>query len=156
MTCILVAVDGSPRSVSVIEAAVDGARARHERIVLFRSIGIPADVPQDLWKATDEPLLEVMRQRADAFLAECARSIPPDLSTSVAREVAVGVPWEAVCEAARRHGADLLVIGSHGYSGLDRLLGTTAAKIVNHAPCNVLVVRAGPQGKETGAASDHR
>ena len=37
--------------------------------------------------------------------------------------------------------ADLVVIGSHGYGGLDRLLGTTAAKVANRAPCSVLVVR---------------
>jgi nucleotide-binding universal stress UspA family protein len=37
---------------------------------------------------------------------------------------------------------DLIVIGSHGYDALDRLLGTTAAKVVNHADRSVLVVRA--------------
>ena len=41
---------------------------------------------------------------------------------------------------ARRY--DLIVIGSHGYSGIDRLIGTTAAKVVNHAKQSVLVVRA--------------
>jgi nucleotide-binding universal stress UspA family protein len=35
----------------------------------------------------------------------------------------------------------LIVIGSHGYGGLDRVLGTTAARVVNHALCSVLVVR---------------
>jgi nucleotide-binding universal stress UspA family protein len=55
--------------------------------------------------------------------------------------VVVGAPWEAVCNAARTTAVDVIVIGSHGYSGLDRLLGTTAARIVNHAPCSVLVVR---------------
>ena len=38
-------------------------------------------------------------------------------------------------------GADCIVIGSHGYSGFDRILGTNAAKVVNHAECSVLVVR---------------
>jgi len=56
-------------------------------------------------------------------------------------EVKIGVPWETICEAAREKQADLVVIGSHGYRGLDRLLGTTAAKVVNHAHCSVLVVR---------------
>jgi nucleotide-binding universal stress UspA family protein len=141
MKGILVALDGSPRSAAVLEAGVDMARARHEKITLFRSIGIPADLPQDLWKSTDEPLLDVMRRRADAFLAECARGVAQELLAPVSREIGVGAPWEAVCEAARRHEAHLLVVGSHGYGGLDRILGTTAAKIVNHAPCNVLVVR---------------
>ena len=36
--------------------------------------------------------------------------------------------------------ADLIVLGSHGYHGLDRLLGTTAGKVVNLARRNVLVV----------------
>jgi nucleotide-binding universal stress UspA family protein len=47
---------------------------------------------------------------------------------------------------ARSVEADLIVIGSHGYAGFDRLLGTTAAKVVNHAHCSVLVVRE-PQGQ---------
>jgi universal stress protein F len=66
--------------------------------------------------------------------------VPKDLFGSA--EVAVGVPWQAVCETARKLEADLVVIGSHGYSGFDRVLGTTAAKVVNHAHCSVLVVRA--------------
>jgi nucleotide-binding universal stress UspA family protein len=37
--------------------------------------------------------------------------------------------------------AALILIGSHGYSGLDHLLGTTAARVVNHADRSVLVVR---------------
>jgi len=141
MKRILVALDGSPRSPAVLQASIDFARSRKETITLFRSVGIPADIPQDLWKATDEPLLDVMRRRADAYLSECARVVPKELLAPIEREVAVGVPWEAVCDAARRNEADLIVIGSHGYGGLDRLIGTTAAKIVNHAPCSVLVVR---------------
>ena len=39
----------------------------------------------------------------------------------------------------------LIVIGSHGYGGIDHLLGTTAARVVNHADRPVLVVR-GPSG----------
>ena len=141
MKRILVALDGSPRAPNVLRTAIEVARSRKETLTLFRSVGIPADMPEDLWKTTDEPLLDVMRRRAEAYLLECARGVPKDLFAPIDREVAIGVPWEAVCEAARRHEADLLIIGSHGYGGLDRLLGTTAAKVVNHAPCSVLVVR---------------
>jgi nucleotide-binding universal stress UspA family protein len=52
-----------------------------------------------------------------------------------------GFPWQAVCAAAVDESVDLIVIGSHGYSGIDHLIGTTAAKIVNHADRPVLVVR---------------
>jgi nucleotide-binding universal stress UspA family protein len=106
---------------------------------LFRSVGVPADVPEDFWKTTEEPLLELLQRRAKDYLSSCAATVPPELAPEC--EVAVGVAWQAICDEARRRKADLVVIGSHGYSGIDRLIGTTAAKVVNHAPCPVLVVR---------------
>jgi nucleotide-binding universal stress UspA family protein len=59
--------------------------------------------------------------------------------------VAVGTPWQAICEMAKTENVDLIMVGSHGYQGLDRLIGTTAAKIVNHADRSVLVVRDTPR-----------
>ena len=66
-----------------------------------------------------------------------------DVSTELldAVEVKIGTPWSAICDEAKKIKADLIVIGSHGYGTLDRILGTTAAKVVNHAECSVLVVR---------------
>jgi nucleotide-binding universal stress UspA family protein len=107
--------------------------------VLFRSVGLPPDVPQDFWKTTEEPLLDVLKRRAKAYLDECAANVPRELLAE--SDVVIGVAWQAICDTARRVEADLVVIGSHGYGGLDRLLGTTAAKVVNHAPGSVLVVR---------------
>ena len=49
--------------------------------------------------------------------------------------------WDGICHAARELDVDLIVIGSHGYGAIDRVIGTTAAKVVNHADRNVLVVR---------------
>jgi nucleotide-binding universal stress UspA family protein len=123
----------------VLAAAVGLAHVPGAKLVLFRSVGLPPDVPQDFWKTTEEPLLTVLERRARAYLDDCAKSVPQGLA--YACEVTVGVPWQAICDTARRMGADLVVIGSHGYGGLDRLLGTTAAKIVNHAPCSVFVAR---------------
>jgi nucleotide-binding universal stress UspA family protein len=136
---ILVCLDGSPRAPGVLAAAIGLARGSEANLLLFRSVGLPPDVPQDFWKTSEEPLLVVLERRAKAYLDECAANVPKDLA--VACEVAVGVPWQAVCDAQRRNEADLVVIGSHGYAGLDRLLGTTAAKIVNHAHCSVFVSR---------------
>ena len=65
--------------------------------------------------------------------------MPPELFDGI--EVRVGVPWNSICAEATSLGVDLIVIGSHGYGALDRLLGTTAAKVVNHADRSVLVVR---------------
>ena len=53
-----------------------------------------------------------------------------------------GIPHEALNRAARRHRADLMVLGTHGRTGLRRLLvGSVAARVVATAPCPVLTVR---------------
>ncbi|MGO9838636.1 MAG: universal stress protein [Polyangiaceae bacterium] len=139
MKRILVCLDGSPQGPGVLAAAVEAARAHDAELILFRSVGLPPEVPQDFWKTTEEPLLGVLERRADTYLAECAAKVPKGIQAE--SQVTVGVPWQAICDAARRTDADLIVIGSHGYGGLDRLLGTTAAKVVNHAPCSVVVAR---------------
>lgn len=56
--------------------------------------------------------------------------------------VTLGDPRHVLVDAARSEGADLVVVGSHGHSGLGRLLmGSVASHVVTHAPCNVLVVK---------------
>jgi nucleotide-binding universal stress UspA family protein len=55
--------------------------------------------------------------------------------------VHIGTPWDTICREATSLDCDLVVLGSHGYSGFDRILGTTAAKVTNHCDRSVLVVR---------------
>jgi universal stress protein F len=141
MKRILVGLDGSPRAPGVLAVAMALARADGGKLVLFRSVGLPADVPQDFWKVTEEPLLDLLRRSSQKYLDEQAGLVPKDLLERT--EVVVGVPWQAICDTAERDQADLVVVGCHGYGGLDRVLGTTAAKVVNHAKCSVLVVRDG-------------
>jgi nucleotide-binding universal stress UspA family protein len=143
MKQILVGLDGSARAAGVLAMALKLARAQGAKLTLLRSVGLPPDVPQDFWKVSDEPMPELLRQRAQAYLDECAAGVPSDLLAGSL--VTIGVPWQAVCDTALRIQADLVVIGSHGYTGLDRLLGTTAAKVVNHALCTVVVVREPPR-----------
>jgi nucleotide-binding universal stress UspA family protein len=58
-----------------------------------------------------------------------------------------GRSYAAIVEHARRSGAGLIVIGSHGRHGLSHLLlGSVAEKVVEHAPCAVLVVPVSPKG----------
>lgn len=58
------------------------------------------------------------------------------------RHVRTGRAYREICEVASKIGADLIVIATHGRTGLRRLmLGSTAERVVRHAPCPVLVVR---------------
>ena len=63
-------------------------------------------------------------------------------------DIHFGSPGPIICEYAERIGADLIIIGSHGRTGLRRMLmGSVAETVVRHAPCSVIVVR------QTGQAS---
>jgi nucleotide-binding universal stress UspA family protein len=139
MKRILVGLDGSARAPAVLATALSIARANGSKVLLFRAVGLPPDVPNDLWKTTDEPLLDVLRRHAKEYLDQESARVPAELLDGA--DADVGVAWQAICDRARRDQVDLIVVGSHGYGGLDRLLGTTAAKVVNHAPCSVMVVR---------------
>jgi nucleotide-binding universal stress UspA family protein len=152
MKIILVALDASPRAEGVLATAIAIARTQGSRLVLMRAIGLVGDIPKDLWRTTDTPLVEVMNQRAHDYLARCEATVPAAIRGGT--RVAVGSPWEAICETAKSLGADLLVVGSHGYSGIDRLIGTTAAKVVNHSACSVLVAKDPAVAERATGAAD--
>lgn len=68
------------------------------------------------------------------------RENAPDLKVAV--EALEGSPKTVIIEEAERWGANLIVLGSHGYGALKRfLLGSVAHAVVLHAPCSVEVVR---------------
>jgi nucleotide-binding universal stress UspA family protein len=66
--------------------------------------------------------------------------------------VADGQSWRAILDATEELGADLSMMGSHGYHGLDRVLGTTAAKVANLSPRHVFVVHH-PIGARAGGTT---
>jgi universal stress protein F len=140
MKRIIVGLDGSPNSEKVLTAAIDLARSHDAKLVLCRAVGMPAEMPKHIWQEA-VPLKDLLTGEATKYLAEAAARVPPELLGGHRTLVELGSPWSGVCAAAKEEKADCIVIGSHGYSGLDRVLGTTAAKIVNHAECSVFVVR---------------
>ena len=140
MKKILTCLDTSPRAERVLAAAIDLAQRTGAKLTLFRSVGLPPDIARyDVIGVSPNELVERMLARATESLSKYRADVPADLLDSV--EVRVGTPWDAICSEAKALDVDLIMIGSHGYGGLDRLLGTTAAKVVNHADRSVLVVR---------------
>jgi universal stress protein F len=141
MERILVGLDGSPRAPHVLAAAVDLAGRTGARLFLYRAVGIPAELPTLALSISPSEVAGMLERLAQEQLEELARAVPPHVVVGGVR-VSLAIPWQGVCEAAHREKADLIVIGSHGYGGLDRLLGTTATKVVNHSELSVLVVKA--------------
>jgi nucleotide-binding universal stress UspA family protein len=139
MKRILVAVDASPRANAVLEAGIHLARTNGAKILLLRAVTLPPELPASAWAAPPTQIVDGFILTAKRDLAELSSKVPEELFESATAEV--GVPWDAICSVAREHDVDMIVIGSHGYRLLDRIVGTTAAKVVNHADRPVLVVR---------------
>lgn len=95
---------------------------------------VPADIPIS---AADPELL----QSAQEALAEL---VVEQFSTreGIVLEAFFGSAWHGVCEYAREKQIELIVIGTHGRTGIQHaLIGSTAERIVQHAPCPVLTVK---------------
>ena len=151
MDRILVCIDGSTRGPAVVHAAVALATKVGGKLLLCRVVGVPAELPQHVWRLPEDSLYDSLRDGAQAYLSDCANSLGAVVSDTF---VLVGKPWSAICELARTQRVDLVVIGSHGYGALDRVVGTNAARIVNNAPCSVLVVRSSDLFEPTATAGD--
>ncbi len=139
MKRILVALDGSSRAGVVLDAAVRLADMADAKLVLFRAVGSQPDLPHEVFELTDKRLEDVLLQNAKTEVARLAKDLPANRLEAIVTSMATA--WDGICRAASEQAVDLIVLGSHGYGGLDRLLGTTAAKVVNHADRNVLIIR---------------
>jgi nucleotide-binding universal stress UspA family protein len=140
MNRILVGLDASQHSQQILRAAVAVAQRTGGKLVLLRAVTLPVDLPSSILGVSPESALSTMHEEAKRQIEALAATAPPGIVES-ARVRIGGAPWEAICDEAREDHANLIIIGSHGYRGIDRILGTTAAKVVNHADRSVLVVR---------------
>jgi nucleotide-binding universal stress UspA family protein len=141
MRSLLMALDGSPRAPGVFAAAVELARRFDATIVPFRAIQIPPEFPPSAQTKQADPLRSYMLHEAGAELARMLEGVDVKWRAPVVHE---GQPWRAILAAAEQLDVDLIVLGSHGYHGVDWILGTTAGKVVNLARRNVLVVHDRP------------
>ncbi len=136
---ILVGLDGSDRQSAVVRHAVELATKHDAKLTLCRAVQVPRSIPAIAWALQGEAFDEFLVNHARKQLRHLAEMFPVGMVESTVGEIAQ--PADLICKLAESHEIDLIVIGSHGYYGLDRVLGTTAAKVVNRAKCCVIVVR---------------
>jgi nucleotide-binding universal stress UspA family protein len=84
-------------------------------------------------------LIQEIRKAVDEKMREWVRLFPKEIPVSVAIEM--GKPHIEIVEAAKTHGSDLIVMGTHGRSDADYILGSNAERVVRLAPCPVLTIR---------------
>lgn len=99
---------------------------------------LPATIPPEMPPlATDPSLLTGSQKNLEKIVAELMGT-----TKGVVMEAFFGSPWDTVCDYARQREIDLIVLATHGRTGLAHvLIGSTAEKIVQHAPCPVLTVK---------------
>ncbi len=138
---ILVPIDFSDFADSVLEWAAHLAEQHGSRILLLHAYHLPVEsqqlegayLPSNFWTDAKEEA-----QRSLSKLAAGLRERGIDVQ-EVVRE---GYPASVIEEEAERHRVELIVIGSHGHSGLKHLLlGSIAERVVQRAPCPVLAVK---------------
>lgn len=138
---ILVPTDFSPHAATALEAAVDLARRFEAKLTLLHVYAAPGLVMPEAFVAASPAASRDLLDAIDRSLADLrARTQGPGLT--VTSQAIQGRPAHEICEAARQGGHDLIVIGTHGRTGITRFfLGSVAERVVRAAPCPVLVAR---------------
>jgi len=98
------------------------------------SLTLPAEVPVTV---PEPEMIDAARKNLKELIAQ--RFDKPE---GVVSDAFFGTAWAGVCDYAKDRAIDLIVIGTHGRTGLTHvLIGSTAERIVQHAPCPVLTVK---------------
>jgi nucleotide-binding universal stress UspA family protein len=139
---ILVPQDFSEYSLHALKYAVTFAELfKAELLVLHivEPIVYPADF--SFGQVSIPAMEEEIRKHSEEQLNELvAREVPPGVKATPM--IRIGKPFIEIVEVAKVENADLIVISSHGRTGMDHVLfGSTADKVVRKAPCPVLTVR---------------
>jgi nucleotide-binding universal stress UspA family protein len=149
---ILVPTDGSAGSDAAAAYACDLAVALGARLTLLHVFTAPTVLlPDAVYAATPEelrPLEEACLAKLRGLADELAR---PELAIDV--EAVEGNPTERIVETAKLRLVDLIIMGTHGRTGLSHLLlGSVAERVIRSAPCPVLTVRTAFKAGEREAA----
>ena len=142
---ILCPTDFSPGSAQAIRVAARIARETSAELVLVHAWYM-APTPFAGEYGPPPHLVDGIVQDAQRSLAAAARDATAGGAERVTTKLVTGVPWAEITALLENDAYDLCVIGTHGRTGLSRiLLGSVAEKVVRHAPCSVLAVR--PDGE---------
>lgn len=139
---IVIPMDLSPASRHALDLARElAATVGPSELSLVYAFEMPPAFASIAARGADEVIAEVTRvarRELDQLVAEIS-----DEGLSVSHRLTQGSPDQVIVDAARREGADLIVMGTHGRTGLAQLvLGSVAQKVVRNSPCPTVTVRA--------------
>ena len=151
---ILIALDDSPHSERALDFVTRMRWPAGSRVIVT-SVHQPS--PSAIATAYDAPavlpdVFEEERKQLQTVVSAAERRLR-EAGLPTEGRIADGDPRAALVDLARTERVDLIVLGSHGRTGLARwMLGSVSSHVVTHAPCSVIVVK--EKGAESAAPPD--
>ena len=139
---ILAPTDFSEFSKQAVESAYALAQTFGAKLLLLSVVELPSFPVEGLAPSTrGAMLLEDLQRQAGLDLAQVLQETP-DPKVEVTRQVVAGTPYRQIVEVAEAEHVDLIVMATHGRTGLSHLvMGSVAERVVRTAPCPVLTIR---------------
>lgn len=129
---IVVGTDFSDAAETAVRVAVELAAAHGAELTIVNAV-------DPIVTTLEVPVEELLKDVREQLIRE-AKPIE-QRGVKVATQMRIGKPWWAICETARENGADLIIVASHGRTGLARMaLGGTADRVVRASGTPVLVI----------------
>src|SRR5690349_4022206 len=144
---ILLAVDGSPCSDAAVEEVARRPWPEKSSVKVLTAFELPAPPTPEAWAIPltyYDDMDAALRKQASNILDRAIQTLKSKLNQNIAidGQIAPGSPRTVILDEAEAWGADLIVVGSHGYRAWERfLLGSVSQSVVSHAKCSVEVVR---------------
>lgn len=154
---ILLAIDGSPCSDEAVLEVARRPWPEDSQVRIISVVEPPAPLVAEPYMGVNGYFEEVERlkqKQAEGIVEQAAAALRAGAGTSlmgVTAEVITGSAKRTIVEEAEGWGADLIVVGSHGYHTWERmLLGSVSQSVAAHALCSVEVVRCRKESLESG------
>ena len=145
---ILLATDGSAFSEDAVKEVARKPWPTGSEVRVIYVLEPPQQPPPEMWAGGYEDyfaeLEGLWRSQASQALEAATRILDAreDKTLKVTKDVLTGQPKRLITEEAEKWGADLIVVGSHGYGFWDRLLlGSVSQAVAAHAKCSVEIVK---------------
>jgi nucleotide-binding universal stress UspA family protein len=144
---ILLATDGSDYSKAAVNSVAERPWPAGSEVKIVSAMEIPYAPTTETWVLPDsyyKELERVANEQAEAAVKDAVERIKSGKASEleIITSIKSGSAREVILDEAEKWGADLIVLGSHGYSGWQRfLLGSVSHAVSTHAHCSVEIVR---------------